>query len=382
MSTGERLATVLTLIGLSASSALAQPPKFAFPPPAPDVSVTSDVQYGRGDTTRLAMDVYQRPRVGGQLRPVLIFFNRAVGAERKDPFWTAWARTAASRDIISILPDLRKGRDTSDFRTLLDYVMRRGTTLGIDTSAVAVYAASGNVRTAFPLFEQPELVSIKSAIIYYGTAAMTHFRRDLPVLYVRAGLDRPAVNQEITTLAALGIAQNAPVTLLNNPTGYHAFEIFNDDDATRAVIDQTLEFVRRTTAHSYQTALRSGLLEATAAGAVQTGDFREAASRYAELVRRRPNDARLALSYGEALFGDGQFAPACTTFAALKGRGLGPRDLGVPAARACARAGDTAAAIAWIQSIPPRFRPPELVNDSAFAGIRSRSDFLALFSSP
>jgi dienelactone hydrolase len=328
------------------------------------------------------MDVYQRPRVGGRLRPVLVIFNRASGAERKDPYWVAWARTAASRDIISILPDLREGKDTSDFRLVLDYVMRRGTSLGIDTSAVAVYAASGNVRTAFPLFEQPELVSIKAAIIYYGTATITRFRQDLPVLYVRAGLDRPAVNQQITALAALAITQNAPVTLLNNPTGYHAFEMFNDDDVTRAVIEQTLQFVRRTTSRSYQASLHAGLLEATAAGAVQAGEFHEAASSYAELVRRRPNDARLALSYGEALFGDGRFAPACSTFAGLKGKGLGPRDLGVPAARACARAGDTEAAIEWIKSIPPRFRPSELVNDSAFAGIRSRSDFLALFSSP
>ena len=93
MSTRERIASVLTLIGLSASSAVAQTPKFAFPPPAPDVRVTADLQYGRADTTRLAMDVYQRPRVGGELRPVLIFFNRAAGAERKDRYWTAWART-------------------------------------------------------------------------------------------------------------------------------------------------------------------------------------------------------------------------------------------------------------------------------------------------
>jgi dienelactone hydrolase len=373
------LAAMVIWSGLPAFS---QAQKFAFPAPAPDVRVTSDILYGRADTTVLAMDVYQRRRISSALRPALVFFNRARGPGRKDPYWAAWARTAASRDIVAIIPDLRDGTEANDFRALLDYLMRRGTALGIDTAAVAVYAASGNVSTAFPIVEEPDLKAIKAAVIYYGAAPITDFRRDLPVLYVRAGLDRPAVNQDITALAALAITQNAPVTLLNYPTGYHAFELFNDNAATRAVIEETLAFVTRTTAHAYQTSLRAGLVEATAAGQIQTGKFHEAASTYAELVRQRPNDPRLALSYGEALLGDGQVAPACAAFAMLRGRGLGPRDLGVPAARACALAGDTVAAIAWLASIPSRFRPPALVNDSAFAGIRSRSDFLALFRSP
>lgn len=53
------------------------------------------------------------------------------------------------------------------------------------------------------------------------------------------------------TGADRAIAQNAPVTHLNHPTGYHGFELFNDDDATRVVIDQTLAFVRQATSRSY-----------------------------------------------------------------------------------------------------------------------------------
>jgi tetratricopeptide (TPR) repeat protein len=202
------------------------------------------------------------------------------------------------------------------------------------------------------------------------------------VLWVRAGLDRPEVNQEIATLASRAIAQNAPVTLLNHPTGYHGFELFNDDDATRAVIAQTLAFVRQATSRSYHQALAAGAREAAAAGAVQSGNYHEAAALYAELAEARPSDARLRLSLGESLLGDGQYREACSLFESLKDRGLGYRDLGLPAARACARAGDGDAAIGWLRSIPSRFLPRRVADDSAFASIRGRPDFTAIFSVP
>ena len=77
--------------------------------------------------------------------------------------------------------------------------------------------------------------------------------------------------------------------------------------------------------------------------------------------------------------GDKQFAEACVELEKLKGKGLGPRDLGVPAARACMQKGDPDLAIAWLQSIPERFRPRELEKDPIFAPIQDRSDFKALF---
>lgn len=371
---------VLT-VALLGATADAQQPHLAFPTPSPDITVSTDVQFGSAGSVALKMDLYQLPRVAGRSRGALIFFNRATGTERQQPLWSGWARSAASRDLVGIVPDLRSGTEAQDFQTLVDYLVRHGTELGVDTAGIAVFAASGNVYTAFPLLEDPRQTAIKSAVIYYGTAPITTFRRDLPVLYVRAGLDRPSVNQDIVALASLAITQNAPVTLLNHATGYHGFELFNDDDATHDVIARTLEFVRHTTWPGYRAALAAGLREAAAAGSVQTGDFRQASSLYAELVRGRPDDARLQLSYGEALLGDHQYARACTLFDSLRGKGLGPRDLGVPASRACALAGNADAAIAWIANIPPQFRPSALASDPAFASMQTRADFRALFPS-
>ena len=366
------------VVAVRFSSAHAQQQTFALRPASTNVTVAKDVEYGRSDTVALRMDVY-RPSGSSATSPTLIFFNHATGADRRWIFYDAWARAAASRGLVAILFDLRVGSEAADFQALLAYLTSRGSTVGVNKDAIAVYAGSGNVFTALPLVEDPTLTAVKAAVMYYGAAPITEFRRDLPVLYVRAGLDRPSVNEDISKLAALAVAQNAPVTLVNHASGYHGFEMFNDDDATRDVMEQTIAFVRRATSPAFQAAIRRGIPEATAAGYVQVRNFARAVPIYADLVAARPDDARLRLSYGEALLGNAQYGEACGELEKLKGKGLGPRDLGLPAARACMLKGDGDAAMAWLKTIPTRFLPPDVQDDAVFAPLKAREDFRALF---
>jgi dienelactone hydrolase len=373
----------LLLVALCAlfgpATAGAQDMRFFYPePPAGAYTVSRDVQFGTSASTPLKMDVY-RPSGGGR-HPTLIFFNIATGAERSNPFYSAWARIAASKGVTAILPDLGMESFVQDFIALHEHLSKQEPgENGIDSNAVSLYAGSGNVFRALPLVQDRRSTIIKSAVMYYGSAQVSDFRLDLPLLYVRAGLDRPPVNVAIDRLITTALSQNAPVTLLNYGAGYHAFEIRNDDAQTRRVIDQTIEFVKTTTTAEYQAALRRGVLEARAAGHITGGRFGEAAKSYAELVSASPDNHTLRLAYGEALLGDRQFAAACAELDKLKGKGLGPRDLGVPAARACMQKGDADAAIAWLQSIPARFRPASLANDPIFAPIKDRAEFKALF---
>jgi dienelactone hydrolase len=349
----------------------------AFPPPAAGITVTENVGYAVSGPTRLAMDVY-RPVSAAPARPAIVFFNRAAGAERRGRFYDAWARAAASKGVVAILPDIRGGSEIADFRALMTYLTTHGAEHGV--GAVAVYGGSGNVATALPAVEDPSMVGVTAAVMYYGTGDVTTFRLDLPLLMVRAGLDRPPVNEEIARLVGAAVAQNAPVTLLNHPGGHHAFELADADAATGTVIDETIAFVLRATSPEYRAALRAALPEATAAGQVQTGKFHDAAASYARLVASHPVDARLRLAYGEALLGDKQYAAACGEFEKLRDRGLGYRDLGLPAAEACLLKGDAAAAVAWLGTIPPRFLPSSIADDPRFAALRDRADFKALFT--
>lgn len=367
------------VILLAAAAPHAQEMRFHYPaPPESSFSVIKDVTFGTSASGPLRMDVY-RP-ASGATHPTLIFFNMATGARRSNPFYASWARIAASKGITAILPDLGMESFVQDFVSLHEYVARgSGAEHGIDKEAVAIYAGSGNAWRALPIVQDTRTTLVKSAVIYYGAGEVQQFRADLPVLFVRAGLDRPSLNKSMDGIIAAALSQNAPVRLLNYAAGYHAFEIRNDDEQTRRVIDETIEFVKTTTAPAYQEALRRGALEATAAGHVSGGRFKEAVETYAQIVKTQPENATLRLAYGEALLGHRQFAEACAEFEKLKGKGLGYRDLGVPAARACMQKGDAEAAIAWLQSIPERFRPAELQKDPIFATIQDRPEFKALF---
>ena len=357
------------------SGVVAQEMRFFYPaPPASAVAVSKDQAYGT-----LQMDVYRPANAAGKTLPVLVFFNIASGAQRSNFFYKPWAEIAASRDLVAILPDLRDDSFEKDFDALIAHLTANASSLGIDRDRIALYAGSGNVSRALPLVQNPKQTVVKAAVMYYGSAQVSEFRRDLPILMVRAGLNRPPVNRAIADLATLAANQNAPLTLLNYAGGHHAFEIVDDEDATRDVIDTTIEFVKRTTAPAYQASLRRALPEATAAAHVASGNFAAAAASYAELVKAKPDDARMRLSYGEALLGASQFAEACTELEKLKGKGLGPRDLGVPAARACMQKGDAEAALAWLKSIPQRFLPRSLEKDPIFAPIQNRPEFKALF---
>jgi Tetratricopeptide repeat len=356
-------------------------------PDSSQIVVQRDVEYvaesvARGEG-RLLMDVYRPAALAaGGRAPVVIFLNTFGSALRAAPFYVGWGKVAASHGFVAINPEVHDGALERDFEALLAYLAGHAGELRVDPDRIGVYVASGNVDRGLALLEEPRQTMVKAAVVYYGASDIAHFRLDLPLLWVRAGLDRPEVNREIGAAIGAAIAQNAPVTVLNYAGGHHGFDERDDTEATRTVIVQTLTFLSQSMSPAYQAALRARLGEAAAAGALASGDPARAATLYADLVEARPADAVLRLSYGEALLAAGEFRRAREQLDRLKGARLGPYDLGVPAAKACALDGDGDAATAWLRTIPARFRGPELFNDPAFRALRDRPDFKALFQPP
>jgi hypothetical protein len=366
---------------LFASLAIAQQTKIVYPiPSSSDFSVAKNIVYGKWSGGELLMDIYRPTKIAGTARlPVIVFLNTFGIPRREDEMYTGWAKIATAHGFAAINSDSHSGGLEQDFDLLLAYLAEHSTELHIDSNEVAVHAVSGNVSLAFPLVENLKRTAVKAAVMYYGLGDVSEFRADLPVLLVRAGLDRPTLNQHIGTFAADALARNAPLTLLNYPGGHHGFDLIDDNDASREAIEQTFEFLKSKLTPRYQTALRAGIPEATAAAAVVRGDFGRAATLYSPLVAANPQDPRLVLSYAEALLGAARYKEARAQFDRLKTiGGVGPRDLGIPAARACLLDGDPDAAIAWLNNIPKQFRP-DLRTDPAFHSLRDRADFQALF---
>src|SRR5262249_2170181 len=148
------------------------------------------------------------------------------------------------------------------------------------------------------------------------------------------------------------------------------FDVLDDNDLSRETIEATFRFAQLATSASHHSVLQGGLDEASAAGAMFTGDFVRAALLYRLVGAVHPQVAHLLLAYGNGLSGSKQYKEARVQFdrAGVIG-GLGPRDLGLPAAKACALDHDPEAAMAWLKTIPPKFLPAGIQSDPAFASL-------------
>jgi dienelactone hydrolase len=377
--TGRVGQTIAAVVVVLHARALAQESPFNYLRPDPGTIVVSrDVPYAAVDTVSLQMDVY-RPAHADAPAPALIIFHVAVGDARRNAFSASWAQIAAARGLVAIVPDLRSDAARDDFQRLVDHLTTRAAEYGLDRDAIAVYAGSGNVSTALPLLQDPRQTRVKAAVIYYGVAPVERFRLDLPVLYARAGLDRPEVNAEIDALVARGIAENAPITLMNLPGSYHAFETRNDDAARRAAIDRTLDFVVAATNRGIRLICGAECVKpgprAMSLAAASRRRQRSTGSSSPSSRRTRPCGSRMAKRCSAR-----RGSPTRARNSSSSRAAASARDLGLPAARACLRKGDPDAATAWLRTIPPRFLPPTVRTDRAFATLQHRADFQALFA--
>jgi hypothetical protein len=70
---------------------------------------------------------------------------------------------------------------------------------------------------------------------------------------------------------------------VNYPGGHHGFDVLDDNELPREVIEETFRLAQLAISGSHESALHGGLAEASAAGAMLTEDFARA------LARRRPS---------------------------------------------------------------------------------------------
>jgi dienelactone hydrolase len=378
-----RLSVIVVILASTSITCRAQEVRFVYPvPPPTGFTERSNLVYKQAGQTMLALDLFLP--TGPALRkplPVFIIFNGFGGSfMRASQQSVGWAKAATAHGFAAVTAETTPDHAAEDFDALADYLRQHANDLHVDAERLAVIAWSGNVSAGLPAVENPRRKSIKAAIIYYGWANVPQIRLDLPVLFVRSGLDQPGTNQSLDRGVAAGIAANAPWTLLNYPGGRHGFDVFDDNDLSREIIDETFRFVQLAISDSHRAALHAGLAEATAAGAMFTEDFAKATGLYHDLVATHPQDARLLLAYGIVLTGAKHYNEARAQFDRAKAiGGLGQRDLGLPAARACVLDHDPDAAIAWLKTISPQFLPPSIQSDVDFASLKDRADFQALF---
>ena len=148
-------------------------------------------------------------------------------------------------------------RAADDVAALLAHVRAEARVYEIDPERVAVWAFSGGgpLLASVLAARGPHL---RAAVSYYAflgppegapaearLSALEQLKTGPPPLLIaRAGRDEPALNATVDAFLTAAVAGGVTIDLLTHPTGRHGFDIFDDDDRSRAVIRRTVAFLR------------------------------------------------------------------------------------------------------------------------------------------
>ncbi len=242
--------------------------------PLMDEVQVETVQYQSKNGEDLTLNVYYPPGNGSKKMPAVVYvFGFPDGVERiggklKDTnAYISWAKLTAAMGFVSMQYETVEPLD--DIYKVLEYITMNADSLKIDENRIGIWACSGNTPTALKILMDDALAYPQCAVIYYGMMLdweenlgirelskrvefaypdkikpFSELRNDVPLFMVRAGLDDiPNCNNSQDEFIVKALENNLPLTLINY-RGHHAFDVVDDNDESRAIINQTLEFLK------------------------------------------------------------------------------------------------------------------------------------------
>lgn len=242
------------------------------------VTMRRDVEYRATDAGALTMDIFYPPDSKSEARaPALVFvlgypdpgFQRMLGCKQKEmESYISWGQLVAALGLVAIT--YTNMEPEADIRALLRHIREDAASLGIDENRIGVWACSGNVPNALSLLTAEASGYLKCAVLCYGYMldlgeetgvaeaasqwkfvnpcagrTVSDLAQNISLFIARAGEDRTLhLNETIDRFVIEALNCNLPVTLANHSAGSHAFDLLEDNEASRRIIKQILAFIQ------------------------------------------------------------------------------------------------------------------------------------------
>ena len=242
-------------------------PVFYSVPGMDSVRVEPEIVFRTVGDTILKADIYL-PAARGTYPVALLVSGGSVNDWRAAAFYTSFARVLAAEGIAAVNYDKRLARDrnavpaaSDDTLRLVDYLKGSASKYALDVSRLCTWHFSAGGTVAGTMLGDKSPASC--VVLTYAMLSLGEGDRDVrlaphsalvqarergdrfpPTLVVRAGRDAKPLNDSIDAFVAAALLKNAPVSLINYPSGDHGFEILNDTDETRRVIAQSIAWVK------------------------------------------------------------------------------------------------------------------------------------------
>jgi hypothetical protein len=239
------------------------------------VSIRRDLPYLISDTGRLTMDVYSPADMDRNASvPAVVFVTgfsdrgaeQMIGCKFKEMgAYSSWAQLVAASGLVGIT--YANEQPDRDAGALLQFLRDHAEEFHVDTTRIGLWSGSGNVPNALAVSMRER---VTCAVLFYPytldldgatdvAGAQAQFRfvnasagktiadvpREMPLFIARAGQDQmPGLNAALDRFVAQALSANLPLTVVNHPTGPHAFDLFDDSRTSREIVRQALAFFR------------------------------------------------------------------------------------------------------------------------------------------
>jgi acetyl esterase/lipase len=246
------------------------------------IQVRAGIAYKTVEDGDLKLDVYLPPGLSaGERRPAVLFVHGepwTPEAVRFDALaagqYTSWGRLVAASGWIGVPFEHRNSRActalpevAADLDDLIAFARTEIPEADPDQLILWVCSGGGAYGLRAAIRHSP---AVRCAVVYYAFLEPLYYRAIIapevsdetlreyspitaldqpdvtipPLLIARAGKDHPELNETINRFAAEALRQNVSLDLLNYTDGQHGFDILDDTERSRSIIQQTLAFMR------------------------------------------------------------------------------------------------------------------------------------------
>ena len=212
----------------------------------PDMDRVSvaNVTYKEG----LTMDVYYPPDFDFRSKlPAVVFVNGGsvvygVPTDFRDVGqFISWGQLTAASGLIAITHDNEVQDALNNFDDLMNYIHKKGGSFGIDSKRIGLwsrYPHASVAQSALMDTSQEYQRNLRCAVFYYsgldiGEPTVKEWRRDVPQLVVKGGLDLAQRNSWIDQYIAKAREMKVPVELVVHEEGAFRFDALMDTDRSR-----------------------------------------------------------------------------------------------------------------------------------------------------
>ena len=237
------------------------------------VACRKDLIYRTAGAEASKADLYL-PAPTDRLPPVVIFIHGAFppGVLAKDHgHFVSWSQLIAASGMAAVVFNHRlrwagsyvpeslpeAAQDLSD---VVGFLRTNAARFKIDADRICPFAFSaGGPLLAAPLRERWS--AVRCIVAFYAVlgdplpgaadvgrfsalAGLTDGKPPPPTFVAKAGKDSPLINTAIDQYAKTARDLGSEISLDEHPEGVHGFDAFNDDDTSRAIIRNAIEFMK------------------------------------------------------------------------------------------------------------------------------------------